>query len=206
MNIERINEPINNFEEYGFTADFEGKILHTITEGGVTRHIGYIRLIHPILNWIKPVVWYSSGVLETKEFSPTYNLTPIVPEITYPIFKKNKNGDIFKFTDSENMICVLSSTLKSSGASFKTNTFSHDVWEDVPYDPVQGLYHGQPVWLHFLQDASMIYFYCGYGKFTTKGQQPDTLCSSITIEPISLDTLKTLPFIWKQYKAFIKEN
>lgn len=63
-------KPLNNFKEYGFTADFEGEILKEI-DG---YYIGYINIFKK-----HPAVWNKKG---TEKFIKQikYNLTPIKKE------------------------------------------------------------------------------------------------------------------------------
>ena len=61
---------INNFSEYGFTADFEGEILKEV-DG---KYVGYVKSRQ--LRIVYGVVWFKDG--ECSDMG--YNLTPIKKE------------------------------------------------------------------------------------------------------------------------------
>jgi len=189
------SKPINNFEEHNFTADFEGEILamHDYLVGTIT----YQGKTHSAM-------WTSKGeIYNLKHFVGTYtkvlkgdfNLTPIVPE--YPVFKKNSNGEVYRFDEvNPNGISVLwENRYKATTELYGSEVSS---WTDVEYDTERRLYHGQPIFCYGKDNMRRIDYY------DVKLKRPMVSMVNRNIEPISLEALKTLPFIWEQYTELIK--
>jgi len=196
---------INNFNDYGFTADFPGHLTGEMVEFyNQTYLLGYFlegKMKHPRAQfWNK-----DTGRIWQGECNTMYNLTPIVPE--YPLFKKNEAGDVLRI-DSELsgtwMLLANSDFIGDPENLQEIPVLSSDYWTDIPYDSERGFYHGQPVWVHFADDASMIYFYnADKDLFHTAG---GGCIHSSKVEPIALEALQHMPFVWEQYQAFIKEK
>jgi len=190
--------PINNFEEYGFTA-VNTRLRGTIYEevycdrGHDTSFYGKVfnlRSDAPM-----SVTWDEKGTCSFKD-EGTYDLTPIVKEV-YPIFKKSLITDtIFRLDSDEEYVVVLSRLLGEIGAEYSPMSSL----DDVPYDTERGLYHGQPVWLHAPYETSIRFYTVEYESVMDKEKE---LISTIdcTIEPIPLEALKNMPWVWEQYKA-----
>lgn len=185
-----VKENINNFKEYGFTAPFPGKIEWIDDENVL---VGYVIQHGKKLNQ----QWDKHGV---SMYQNNSELTPIVPELVYPMFKKSKDGSIFKITAEDSMMCMLGKEVSNIDMLFEPNSFSIDVWTDVPYDSERGLYHGQPV-----------FFKCQGGSRTIDIWNTSKQCTAAfgrdtDVEPIPLEALKYMDFIWEQYQTFIKEK
>lgn len=198
-------KPINNFEEYGFTADFEGEILKEI-EG---KYVGYCKIegrFHLSCTWTtEGKCYYGAKDSLGEGLCNQYTLIPIVPEPAYPMFKKMKNGDVFKFIDSENMVCVLSTKIANINVRLRINTFSTDTWTDVPYNAERGLYHGQPIWCHFSTSTEVCYYNVKKSHLVSADTSSVPVDGSVKFEPIPLEALRHMLFIWEQYQAFIKD-
>jgi len=198
-NVTVQESPINNFEEYGFTADFEGGIYENYTVHNMIFFVGYV--------WERPaddypykvaLTWSSDGRVihhhtSKQEQVEKYDLTPIVKEV-YPMFKKNEDGEIFCITSNSTLHAVLLKNQHSitfTGDNHHKAVENYMELEDVQYDAKRGLYHGQPV--YSVQDISR---YITIYSVTDYSDEID-----LVFEPIPLETLKTMPFIWEQYKA-----
>lgn len=159
---------INNFLDFGYTADFEGYIYEKVEN----RYIGYV--IHSNQNGrlVVAVCWnIVTGVCSQLD----YNLTPIVKEV-YPIFKKSLITDtIFRLDSDEEYVVVLSRLLGEIGAEYSPMSSL----DDVPYDTERGLYHGQPS--YYFKDSNVIMFRYEIGKHYDH-----------EIKEVPLSTLKTL--------------
>ena len=184
--LESMFEPtsINNFEEYGFTADFEG-IIYEVTDETIYGRAG-----------IQPISWTPVGYawLTSNQRLPAYDLTPIVPEVVYPVFKKGVWGMVNKYHNATDFTVVLGPTESMIQVGCEGSELN-DSSDLVPYDSERGLYHGQPIYIYLLR-----------GRKTSRMIKHFDIEAEYSqgVEPIPLDTLKTMPFIWEQYKEFIK--
>ena len=182
------NNGLNNFPEFGYTADFEGTAKYDEYLGCLIGEAGNNKIL-----------WDVDGeayvICSAPHRMTDYDLTIIIPKVAYTnlIFKKRKrDGVIVKFTTPTTGLYLLHETRIGE---FENALDSRDgSWEDLPYDTKRGLYHGQP-----------IYEILG-GQ---KGRAIDlfninTIYSSI--KPIPLDTLATMPFIWDMHKSFINRR
>jgi len=198
MNIEQQK----NFEEFGFTFKFKDEVDNLYKD---SLNVIHARLI--LDN--EPIRWNYKGVCITH--SSKYNLTPIVPEIKYPIFKKTPDGTIAKIDSNGYRIFVLCPDLSKLGY---INNILCDAnwihnWMDVLYDSERGLYHGQPVWLFKGDNLPRVFLYNATNTSLYTSSEVlfyNKIESLDKVEPISIKALKQMPFIWEQYKAFIKEN
>ena len=172
-------EPINNFEEYGFTAKFAGKIEWVDDED---IFVGYaIQHGKKLSN-----TWDKDGVSMCQNDA---ELTPIKPEPTYPFFQKSlPSGTVFMVEDEDTYRVVLSKKPSEIGSEYS----AMNLYECVPYDAERGLYHGQPCW-----NVSMT----SWSFFDIGLTEPH-----VELTAMSLDQLKTMPFIWDMYKEFIGEQ
>lgn len=199
-------EPINNFEKFGFTADFHGRIYEE-KDGWLFGVIYKFKTLGADgQTYLEDVAcqWYSrtGEVMHTSKTEEIYNLTPIVPEPTYPLFKKNCLGEVFRLDDD-----------KAHGewllTSPKADTLDIDeryVWvETVPCDSERGLYHGQPVFYYTPYGTAVHFWNAVTSKSCDKEGDPGST-EDVTIEPVPLEVLKLLPWIWEQYQAFIKDK
>lgn len=183
--------PINNFEEFGFTADFEGEILKERDDLLIGYYISdFVGVVSN--SWCK-----KSGESDENNV----HLTPIVPEPTYPIFKKNPEGMLFRFDEPHKLAdglyhghWMMYKDVTMLGGD--TQRLDWPGWTDVPYDSERGLYDGQPCYVWYDGVPSLKFFnidrhYEGYYE---------------SVEPIPLETLKTMPFIWGMYKQLKDTN
>lgn len=191
---------INNFEEYGFTADFEGTIFGEYKNGGYhakVTHRGEERFV--VFSKEGKCFDIYVGNKELIEWD-RYNLTPIVKEV-YPMFKKSLITDtIFRLDSDEEYVVVLSKTLEEVGAEYSPMS---DL-EDVKYDSERGLYHGQPCFINWHETHRVVY-YIGNGIFKDRYQEYiEGFGEFASYSQIPLEAIKTLPFIWEQYSTLSK--
>ena len=180
---------INNFKDYGFTADFEGEILKEL-DG---TYLGYVvtKDNTPMCRWnefgIECVNEESTGV--------SYNLIPIKPKVEYPIFKRDESG-VYKYEKSGYITVVLHKDKSLIDKVIREPSNA----ENTPYNSERELYHDQPVWVHSPYETTVRFY-----NYTTDSivdiENDEISIAGCKVEPISLDTLKTLPFIWGQYKS-----
>ena len=186
---ELLKKPINNFEEYGFKADFDGRIYDKFEDGSL---IGSARLDekHPRI----AVKWLADGTT-SRGMDSVYNLTPIKPEPTYPIFKKDTDGTITKFTSATEGQVLLTEKADDYWSPVpQANYFQPEA--DVPYDAERCLYHGQPCWLHTPYDSSIRFYSVEYKTVADITGDLVSTIDSVT-EPIPLKALQHMPFVWK---------
>lgn len=172
------NTSINNFPDYGFTADLEGEILKEVED----KYIGW----HKRNGYIQSYTWNLDG--RSTFGNPEYNLTPIQPEMVYPIFKKTSSGVVAKIESNGNRTLVLCEDPKQLGAVDRVQC--EDSWIDIPYDSERELYHGQPCYAVYKDERTIFNFDIN-----------ETY--RVTIEAVTLDELKHMRWVWKQYKKFI---
>jgi len=111
------------------------------------------------------------------------------------MFKKNKEGEVFKIHRTipgyVQGFLVLGADMSTAG-TFEDLPTEAVKYEDVPYDSERGLYDGQPIYMYPEDNPNhsnrMIKFFNVDDNY------------SQTIEPIPIETLKTMPFIWNMYK------
>lgn len=107
----------------------------------------------------------------------------------YPQFKVNKKGEVFRLNDEDSCTVFLSPETDFIGKIF--GNINELFLETIPYDKERGLYHKQPVWCVSKLDKTIILdFYDIYTNMWT----------DYTFEPITLEQLKVMPFIWGMYK------
>ena len=120
----------------------------------------------------------------------------------YPIFKKVENG-IFKQTSNYDCEWVLHRSSESCGNMFRDYT-GNDTPETIQYDKERGLYHLQPVWCRLSNDSTRYIDFYDVELGTTRINGIFDYELEI-FEPISLEQLKSLPFIWDMYKELLKD-
>ena len=109
----------------------------------------------------------------------------------FPIFKRNEHGEVFKYTSYKNNECMLSEfgNLYEGIPARLDNEFL----ETIPYDPIRGLYHLQPVWC----------WDNNYGYISLQFYYTDDKQEYDNIIPVSIEQLKTMSFIWDMYQKVI---
>lgn len=129
------------------------------------------------------------------------------PKEEYPIFKINDLGEIWKFTDKDTSICMLSDDLicttvdkNFTGSKFDINDSNY--WNTIPYNKERGLYHKQPIWCWLNDDkyGRSIRFYNFYKDELISPCDSNYSHGFQNIEPITPDQLKVMSFVWKMYK------
>lgn len=179
---------INNFETYGFTADFEGEIDNVYKD---SMNVLHGRLVKDN----RAIRWNHRGICTTH--SSLYDLTPIVKEV-YPMFKKTSTG-IFRFDNETSRVAVLHVDEDLIGHS--TQNICPHVLTDVPYDTERDLYHGQPCFINW-HETYRIVFYIGNGIFRDRYQDYDEGFGEFaSYRQIPLKTLQHMPWVWEQCKA-----
>lgn len=177
------------------------------------------RLIHKkhsyILDaWLKDnsveIEWFNvDGFCKCKYFIDSYNENYNYRlKQQYPIFRRNKNGEVFKIADTApkgfNVTCMLSDSLNRIGY-LDGEQFIDDTYKTIPYDSERGLYHLQPVWCWnrgMVSDRRIGFYNSKDDCFISE----DLVFSLDFIEPITPEQLKTMPFIWDIYKEVLKSN
>jgi hypothetical protein len=185
-----ITAPINNFDQYGFTADFAGAIEWIDDEGVL---VGYVIQHGKKLNQ----QWDKDGVSMHQNDA---ELTPIVPEVTYPIFKMCRvNKEVYKFTSATyaTMVLLNPNSVLDLGDELSHCNADADDLTTIEYDAERGLYHGQPCYMGMGSDILPCLILFDIKETYHKTANPLT--------PIPLKALKHMPFVWEQYQAFIGE-
>lgn len=198
--LDKPQKPINNFEEYGFTADFEGEILKQYDRymvGGVYAKIAG----KETYQWFG-VTWDNTG--KTQHGNPSYNLTPIEPEVVYPIFKKSlTTNTVFRLDSKDEYTVMLSKSSEEIGAEYS----SMSDLEDIPYDAERGLYHGQPIWYIVPDYLPSLGFFDAHRTGIVDGELIQLIDDELKgkIQPVTLEQCKTMDFIWEQKLAWDKD-
>jgi len=173
----------NNFKDYGFTADFDGEITGVSDEG---EFIGFVYMLNNGIhkNGTKAVnIWNKDG--KSQYQSPSTDITPIPKEPKYPIFKKNPKGEIFRF-DGREGYPVLAKNWSTNSVSIDYHP--KEYWSDVEYNSKLELYDGQPYYQYYVE---------GYNpKVSVQFYDIKSKNKINILEPIPLETLKTMDFIW----------
>lgn len=148
---------------------------------------------------------------ECKDFFETYNKNyryQLKPKIKYPIFKRDDNDSVHKYTDSTTIYGVLSYHENYFGQDLGTTLdyIGEDLTKfvEIPFDDKRQLYHLQPVWC-WNNDESDRTIRC---YDANKRMAINSACSSVynydNYEAISASQLKVMPFIWYTYKRALK--
>ena len=131
------------------------------------------------------------------------------PQTQYPIFKRNENGEVVCCFGHNDVKLQLGKVTQDIGSLVivKYGWYTASVWNTIPYDAERGLYHLQPVWFTSKHGYRTIGFYNMSNKnvFNSDGipwAENNFYCENI--EPITLDQLKTMPFIWDMYQYVLK--
>lgn len=163
-----------------------------------------IRYLESDLTEATPDEWYKIAVYcKTNRISPfkaeNYEKALIEirkQKIEYPLFRRSKNNEMFRFDEEYKWTCVLSDEENRIGdASIVLNIYDMNV---VKYDKSKCLYHLQPCWELCYTDKSYraIAFYRAdlyeSGRFY--------------VEPINIEQLKAMPFIWDMYKRELQKE
>lgn len=119
----------------------------------------------------------------------------------YPIFKRNENGEVFRFEDSSSYPLVVLS-------DYRLNKHTSDDLSDteiIPHDRERDLYQFQPVWCWDDTDPYMkqIRFYSREGS-VVRHNNVQQMVTWDNMEPITSEQLKTMPFIWDMYTNLLK--
>lgn len=129
----------------------------------------------------------------------------VVNEKIYPIFKINELKEVWKFTDKDTSICMISDRTDDIGKvinkSFKGAAYDIDdknYWSNITYN-LGGFYQGQPIWYEFEEGMcpQIDFFDVENGMLFLDEYDSAKIYN---IYPITLEQLKTMPFIWDIYK------
>lgn len=123
------------------------------------------------------------------------------PKQEYPIFKRDNSGNVYKINDKLTYTIMFHSGINLSGEQIRTGSWSND-FEIIPHDTKTGLYHLQPVWFKGDTKTSI-------GFYSVTDRHPLTedgfhCIDYKSIEPITPEQLKTMPFIWDMYTNLLK--
>ena len=137
-----------------------------------------------------------------------YDLVPKEKSEQYPIFKRNEDGEVFRFESERKWECVLTKHNDYYGKQLYSKAYSE--FETIPYDKEKGLYHLQPVWFKLYDckgtiDIPEIGFYDAESNnviYSITG----CVCHYNEIEPITPEQLKVMPFIWSMYQEVLKDK
>lgn len=124
----------------------------------------------------------------------------------YPIFKRSTNDVVIMLENDEveYVDCVLTKHSKYIGYRWSKSNFNFSNFETIPYDKERGLYHLQPVF--FKGDTKIsIGFYSVHDKHPLTEEGFHCL-NHQTIEPITPEQLKVMPFVWKMYQQVLKDK
>lgn len=114
----------------------------------------------------------------------------------YPIFKRNEDGEVFRFEDSSSYPLAVISNYRID----KYTSDNHNDWSTTPYDKEKGLYHLQPVWRYNNQNEVTIDFYSKEVSALLRTE------AYKKVEPITPEQLETMPFIWDMYQQVLKDK
>ena len=131
-------------------------------------------------------------------------------KINYPIYRKSKDGEVFRFDQrfgGSYVLCENSNNYVWS-KSLLDDSFIKIFDKEIPFDKKRGLYQFQPCWFEQPNGLIFIDFYEYYDDKENKKSgayfhdKPSTHFESII--PITGEQLKVMPFIWEMYKKILK--
>lgn len=115
------------------------------------------------------------------------------PQTQYPIFKRNKDGDVFKIVNANHHTIMLSEESEILGSTY--GTFTEIPYKTIPYYSERDLYHLQPTWAKDKFGNISIIFYENLDVYR-----------NFELTPITPKQLKVMPFIWDMYQKVLKEH
>lgn len=133
--------------------------------------------------------------------------TQPVPRVEYPIFKRNRKGEVIKFTDEHTYSFALtgydisSLGINKSATSDASKFMLLADWQEIPYNATKQLYHLQPVWCWGKSTSirSLSFYDC-------KSDKVCNLHNMSIIESVPIRQLGSISFIWDLYQEILKEQ
>lgn len=195
-----VKEP-DSFNKAGFETPEWGGVIHF--EDKYTCHIGEVewdQSMHSAGQDLQTCYWDSTGICHIIYSTvvipcPTRNLVPLKPKVQYPVFKKNHIGEVYKFTNTDSAIIMLTKITKFIGSvefGLDLASIHSTAWTDVAYDSERELYDGQPCYMNMGNDILPC-----LTLFNINKHYNDKLNK---LTPIPLEALKHMPFVWDMYK------